>query len=125
MPARVLVKILVGGAGVVAGYSRHEHAVVHNGIFREHRWQGGSQLRPGTTRDHVYARLQGLDFITAETAAALEVVNKAYKDYSWSGSVACSYQSGLEIVPLTELRATLERETCCESELLKMDDWAT
>ncbi|KAK2003782.1 putative polyketide synthetase [Colletotrichum falcatum] len=65
-----------------------------------------------------------LDFVAVETAA-MEVVDEVYKDYSWPGGVAYSYQSGQEIVPLTELRATLEREAGCEFEVLKMDDWAT
>ncbi|GJC80299.1 polyketide synthase-nonribosomal peptide synthetase [Colletotrichum liriopes] len=65
-----------------------------------------------------------LDFITVE-AAAMQVVDEVYKDYSWPGRVAYLYESGEEIVPLTDLRATLEREAGCEFEVLAMDEWAT
>ncbi|KDN70032.1 putative polyketide synthase [Colletotrichum sublineola] len=65
-----------------------------------------------------------LDLITVEKAA-MEVVDEVYKDYSWPGGVTYSYQSGQDIIPLTELRATLEREAGCVFEVLNMDDWAT
>ncbi|KAK2051856.1 putative polyketide synthetase [Colletotrichum caudatum] len=63
-----------------------------------------------------------LDFITVETAA-MEVVDEVYKDYLWPGRVVYSYQSGEEIVPLTDLKVTLEREAGCEFEVLNMDEW--
>lgn len=65
-----------------------------------------------------------LDFITVE-GAAMQVVDEVYKDYSWPGRVAYLYESGEEIVPLTDLKATLERDTGCEFEVLGMDEWAT
>ncbi|KAF4824807.1 Polyketide synthase-nonribosomal peptide synthetase [Colletotrichum siamense] len=65
-----------------------------------------------------------LDFITVE-GAAMQVVDEVYKDYSWPGRVAYLYESGEEIVPLTDLKATLERDTGCEFEVLAMDEWAT
>ncbi|KAJ0385182.1 hypothetical protein COL922a_006852 [Colletotrichum nupharicola] len=65
-----------------------------------------------------------LDFITVE-GAAMHVVDEVYKDYSWPGRVAYLYESGEEIVPLTDLKATLEHDTGCEFEVLAMDEWAT
>ncbi|KAH9228729.1 hypothetical protein K456DRAFT_1846055 [Colletotrichum gloeosporioides 23] len=65
-----------------------------------------------------------LDFITVE-GAAMQVVDEVYKDYSWPGRVAYLYESGEEIVPLTDLKATLEHDTGCEFEVLAMDEWAT
>ncbi|TDZ24970.1 Polyketide synthase-nonribosomal peptide synthetase [Colletotrichum orbiculare MAFF 240422] len=63
-----------------------------------------------------------LDLVSVESAAT-QVADEVYKDFSWPGKVAYLYESGGEIVPLTDLRATLEREAGCEYEVLAMDEW--
>nr|CAG28798.1 putative polyketide synthase/peptide synthetase [Pyricularia grisea] len=63
-----------------------------------------------------------LDFVAVETAAS-EIVDEVYRDFSWPGHVCYLYQSGDEIIPLPDLRSTLQREAGCEFEVLKMDEW--
>ncbi|KAI6472412.1 putative Hybrid PKS-NRPS biosynthetic cluster [Pyricularia oryzae] len=63
-----------------------------------------------------------LDFVAVETAAS-EIVDEVYRDFSWPGHVCYLYQSGDDIIPLADLRSTLQREAGCEFEVLKMDEW--
>ncbi|KAI3317086.1 PKS-NRPS hybrid [Xylariaceae sp. AK1471] len=63
-----------------------------------------------------------LDIVSVERTA-MQIVDEVYEDYSWPGNVKYLYESGDEVVPLSDLRRVLERETGSSVEELPMKDW--
>ncbi|KAM0334359.1 hypothetical protein ACHAQA_001385 [Verticillium albo-atrum] len=63
-----------------------------------------------------------LDFVSVETAA-MQIADEVYEDYSWPGNVKYLYESGDEIIPLSDLQGVLERETGSKFDELAMKDW--
>ncbi|KAK7984741.1 hypothetical protein PG988_002363 [Apiospora saccharicola] len=63
-----------------------------------------------------------LDLVSVERVAA-EITDELYEDYSWPGTVKYLYESGDEVIPISDLRGVLERETKSPVEVLAMDEW--
>ncbi|KAK8103678.1 uncharacterized protein PG998_010711 [Apiospora kogelbergensis] len=63
-----------------------------------------------------------LDLVAVERVA-VEITDELYEDYSWPGTVKYLYESGDEVIPLSDLRGVLERETKAPVEVLDMDEW--
>ncbi|KAK5635444.1 hypothetical protein RRF57_011156 [Xylaria bambusicola] len=51
-----------------------------------------------------------LDFISVDKAA-MQVVDEVYEDYSWPGHVKYLYESGEQVVAISDMKGVLERET--------------
>ncbi|KAI1304521.1 PKS-NRPS hybrid [Xylaria venustula] len=65
-----------------------------------------------------------LDFISVEKAA-MQVVDEVYEDYSWPGHVKYLYESGEQVVALSDMKGVLEREGKTVIETVSMEEWVS
>nr|AFI23580.1 PKS-NRPS hybrid [Colletotrichum higginsianum] len=65
-----------------------------------------------------------LDFVSDETTA-MQIVDEVYEDCSWPGHVRYFYQSGEEMIPLSNLRGFLGNKIGGNVDVLPMNDWLT
>lgn len=65
-----------------------------------------------------------LDFISVDKAA-MQVVDEVYEDYSWPGHVKYLYESGEQVVAISDMKGVLERETGSAIETVSMEEWAS
>ncbi|TWU72717.1 putative nrps-t1pks biosynthetic cluster [Metarhizium rileyi] len=63
-----------------------------------------------------------LDFISVDRAA-MQIVDEVYEDYSWPGNVKYLYESGEEVVPLSNMKGFMERENGSVFKALSMKEW--
>lgn len=63
-----------------------------------------------------------LDIISVDRAA-MQIVDEVYKDYSWPGHVKYLYESGEEVVPLSDLKGVMEREHGSIFKTVLMKEW--
>ncbi|KAI1367101.1 PKS-NRPS hybrid [Xylaria arbuscula] len=65
-----------------------------------------------------------LDFISVDKAA-MQVVDEVYEDYSWPGHVKYLYESGEQVVAISDMKGVLERETGSVIETVSMEEWVS
>ncbi|KAI1819734.1 PKS-NRPS hybrid [Xylaria intraflava] len=65
-----------------------------------------------------------LDFISVDRAA-MQIVDEVYEDYSWPGHVKYLYESGEQVVALSDMKGVLERENGSPIETVSMEEWVT
>ncbi|KID72760.1 Polyketide synthase-nonribosomal peptide synthetase [Metarhizium brunneum] len=63
-----------------------------------------------------------LDFISVDRAA-MQIVDEVYEDYSWPGHVKYLYESGEEVVPLSDMKGVMEREHGSVFQTVLMKEW--
>ncbi|KAJ2990480.1 hypothetical protein NUW58_g2929 [Xylaria curta] len=65
-----------------------------------------------------------LDFISVDRAA-MQIVDEVYEDYSWPGHVKYLYESGEQVVALSDMKGVLERESGSIIETVSMEEWVS
>ncbi|KAI0817254.1 PKS-NRPS hybrid [Xylaria sp. FL0064] len=63
-----------------------------------------------------------LDFISVDKAA-MQIVDEVYEDYSWPGHVKHLYESGEQVVALSDMKGVLGRESGSVIETVSMEEW--
>ncbi|KAI0428566.1 PKS-NRPS hybrid [Xylaria sp. FL1042] len=65
-----------------------------------------------------------LDFISVDKAA-MQIVDEVYEDYSWPGHVKHLYESGEQVVALSDMKGVLGRESGSVIETVSMEEWVS
>ena len=65
-----------------------------------------------------------LDFISVDRVA-MQIADEVYEDCPWPGGIKYLFESGDREIPLSDLKAVLEREKGMVFEKLTVEDWVT